>query len=118
MAEPLALQLLPYLEAAPNDDRELPSGFLQQLAQQFEDEGLAVVRFPLVPGPRLDLSILSLGREENKLMADLSRPQILDPILSHLREAVAKKTLLDPFLQHLRALALLTKAGPIAKVVR
>ena len=51
-------------------------------------------------------------------MADLSRPQILDPILSHLREAVAKKTLLDPFLQHLRALALLTKAAPIAKVVR
>jgi hypothetical protein len=50
-------------------------------------------------------------------MAYLSRPQILDPILSHLREAVAKKTLLDPFLQHLRALALLTKAGPIAKVV-
>lgn len=82
--EPLALLLLPYLEAAPNDDRELPSGFLQQLAQQFEDEGLAV---------------------------------ILDPILSHLREAVAKKTLLDPFLQHLRALALLTKAGPIAKVI-
>jgi hypothetical protein len=124
----LALLLLPYLEAAPSDDLELPSGFLQQLAQQFEDEGLSVVR---VASFRPSASAHTTRDRSRTLVIQpasttqtfqpwcaVMAVQILDPILSRVREEAAKKTLLDPFLQHLRALAVLAQVKPIAKVVR
>jgi len=46
-ADHLALLLLPYLEAAPSDGFELPNHFLEQLAQQFEDEDLNVLLEPI-----------------------------------------------------------------------
>jgi len=71
-----ALQLIPYLEAPPGSDNELPNGFLERLASQFQDEGLDMVHYCSLTLPSSDLS-------------NIDPPPLIADVLSYTRRVEA-----------------------------